>query len=685
MGFIDFERAKEKSSFLPITDLDVGNSKVRAAKKADNSLIKYPEAPKQPEPEPGYFDEDKALEGGLILPFTPQWRLLEMIGNSAAAGTGKIIGSILDSRRNEGIPAAQVEIIKSGTREELARMQQDLKTTQSSAAGEEMGDELLGIPGMTSSHGNFFEQSRYFSTAIPRMEAKIRKETDQTFAGSPELQSDVVEATQKAYKTSKDKVDAAYQKVEDLGDDSFRYDATGMRNNILTTLADEGIPEPVIRNIKRNLFYRERNLSPAEKGAQEMLPGLDKEFQESAAELTLLVPKSADRRRNILKEADKLLGILRTQKPKDRPVSLSSVNAAVKKYKSTKSRMEEVDALLPSMSDIGEKEFIRLIREVNRKRTVGGGDIGRNDLEEQRGLRRAKRMIEDHFEEATSKTNPGIAGHFKDARIEAAKKAQRFGQGNRGNENFPELGKMVKKPYTEGQEIDNEAQIASILKSPSKIRKVGGILDEESPGTTSKMAEEWLRNKLGVVRQGDRGLIDFKRADLPSLRNQLDAITSDERAMKFITETLGQEKSDNIQALHGMVSSVGTLVKEIYKEGTDRQIKTPGDYIKAATGKVDALRRSLKLAIDYFKDSGTVGNYGTDVMGKVSNLINRVQKSKGFVEKSRAATELERFMKTLKKSSPSIVQSAEAPNISMPEIGADTFQNLIDKGLDYGN
>jgi len=681
MGFINYKSPDSQlSPSLNITDLDIGNSEVKVAKTNDGTLIKFPEAPAQAEPEKPYFD-DQALEGGLVLPFTPMWRLLETSGNMAAKGAGKIIGSIMDMSRNKGIPAQTSDIIKGGTREELYNIEQTLKNVGKTEAGDELGDELLGIPGMTPSQGNFFERGRYFNTAIPRMESKIRKETKKIFSGSPELQEGVVNATQKAYKMTDDKVKAAYQKVEDMGDDAFRYDARPMRDNILKTLADEGFPEPVIRNIKRNLFYRERNLSPAQKGAQKMLPKLDDEFQEAATDLTLMVPNAADGRKNVLKEAEKLVEILRIQKPADRSVGLSELNAAIKKYKSTKTRMEDVDALLPDMDNIGEKEFIRLIREVNRKKNVGGGDMGKYDLEEQAGLRRAKGMIEDYFEMATSKTNPGISGYFKEARKEYAQKVQRYGHANRGNENFPELGKMVKKPYEAGQEIDNEAQVGSLLNSTAKIKHVGGILDEVQPGTTKQMANEWLSNKLGTVRQGDRGLVDLERADLPSLRNQLDDIVSDDRAMKFITDTLGPEKAAEINALHGMVSSVNSLVKEVAKEGMGRTAKTPMEYIKEGTGKMSTLGRTLKIAVDYFKDSGTTGKYGTEVMQRVSQLVERVQKSKGYVEKSRAATELETFLKGLKKTSPAITQQAEAPDLSVPDIGSDSFDQLVNKGF----
>jgi len=320
--------------------------------------------------------------------------------------------------------------------------------------------------------------------------------------------------------------------------------------------------------------------------------------------------------------------------------------AAIKKYKSTKDRLVNTEGLLPNFDEVGEKEFIRLIREVNRKKFVGGGDMGKYDMEEQRGLTMAKRMIEDYFEKATAETNPTIAPLFKEARKTYAEKIRRFGPQNRGNDNFPELGRMVKDKFAEGQDIDVEKQIQNMLKSPMKIKHIGKILDEQNPGMGKEIAEEWLYKKLGTVRQGENSLVDLNRADLPGLRNQLDDIVSDERSMKFIEETLGKDKALELQSLHSMTSALNTLVKDITKEGGDVVGKSAWEAISETEGKLgfNKLSKTIKMIGDFYRDSGSAGGYSTQVMGRATEYIKRIQQSNSDYEKAMAAQELKTFV-----------------------------------------
>ena len=583
-----------------------------------------------------HFSEEElgGLEYGEPIPLTKTFKLMDMLGNKtidALLKVGAIPGKLLNQR---GISQRTVDQIKGGSDESLEQMQKTLEFTKSA----KYGDEVLGVESLGGVSDNFFEKSRFYSQRVPEIEADLRKKTNSLFPGATKLQDDITKAVDDEYKIMDAKVNKAYKDVEDLGDETISYNATPMREDILKTLRDEGYPEPVIRNIKRNLFYQERNLTDAEKGAQRILPGLDEGVETSAAELGVLVPKGTDGRKDLLNEAKKKADELRATPKENRDIKLVDLNSAIKTYEQALDARTSTEALLPNLDNINEKEFMRLIQEINRKKFVGGGDMGKYDMVEQQGLTKAKRMVEDYFEAQTASTNPGISEKFKKARRTYAEKIKRFGPQNRGAPDLPELGKLVKDDYREFQDLDSEAQINSLLKSPRKIETIGKILDEQNPGTTKKMAEEWLNKELGVVKQGETRLFDEDRVDTQGLRDQLDSIVSDTRKMEFITKTLGPEKAQSIKSLHRTTAALDTFTKSIKKEDGARGIKSASDEI----GWTKPLK-TLKILKDYINDSGSSGAYSTEVMDRVSSLIKRTQ-TDNVVKKARAMDELNYFV-----------------------------------------
>ena len=566
----------------------------------------------------GYLKEEP-LEGGVVLPFTPQWRLLNKAGEAAVGGAGKVISELFDMFKTRGMPQHVVDMIKNGSPEELQGM---LKTLKSSTSAH-FGDDLLGKNALGDVADNFFAQRRFFSTRVSSIESEIRKKTEELFPGSKNLQKDLNEAVQKSYKASSDKVNSAYKTVEDLGDDAYRYNVADMREGLLVKLREEGYPEPVIRNIKRNLFYIERNLTKAERGAQKSLVKLDDEVEQAALDMATRLPG----KKQSLSNAEDHLRALRTTHPKSRSLELrqeiKALDDSIKNFKSVTKKYKDTEAMLPDFDEVGEKEFIRLIREVNRKKFIGGGDIGKYDMEEQRGLSMSKRYIENYFEKATETTNPGIAPAFKSARATYVEQLKKFGAGNKGNTNFPELGKMVEDKFNLGADISLDKQISSMMKSPYKLKEIGKILDKETPGMSTKLAEEWLNKELGVVRQGDRYLLDFKRVDLNSLGAQLDTIVSDPRKMGFIEMSLGKEKALEVESLHNVTKSLGSLVKSISKDGQN-SISAWESIMQQKGGLgLSKVSRGIKLLIDKLQDTGIGGSYSREVMDRTATYIDR--------------------------------------------------------------
>jgi len=585
-----------------------------------------------------FGQEDQPLEAGAPIPFAPTWRLYDKIGSAVLTGLGKVGGAIASMYRNRGVPQYITDVIKYGSDDEIRGMQQVLKNRSTS----EFGDELLfGGTGKPMVSDNFFERRRFFNTRVPRIESQVRETTEQMFKDNPELQKIVSDAVDKTYGSYDDAVKSAYKKVEELGNDKFKYNVEDLRENLLADLADKGVPEEVIRNVKRNLFYLERNLTPAQRSAQRQLPKLEEAYEDASSELAQLIPG----RKSSIKSAKDRLAILEHSGDK---AEAAALRKAIKKAETAKTAIDKTFEVLPDLKNVGEKEYIRLIDQINRKKFVGGGDISKNDLEEQKALTYAKRYIEDFFEKQMADTNPELVPAFKAARKTYADKIKQFGPQNKGNKFYPELGRMVPDNYNSGKEIDIGNQIDTLLKSPYKIKQIGEVLEKQNPGISKQLVDEWLNRQIGVIKQGDRNLLDLKRVDLPSLREKLDLLVSDPRKMRFIEDMYGPQKAKQVEALHSTVSALKNLVDDIGKEGAGS--KSAWEVLSETEGKLglNKLGKSISLIRDFLMDKGAVGGkYSTEVLDRIGGLLKRRTDAKTAMEKSRAEQVLQRYLEDM--------------------------------------
>ena len=630
---------------------DVREANLAIKKKVQNEgFVTYPELSKeqvegkdlQGPRKPAFAPV--GLEMGEPIPFTPTFRLVDMIGSAALKGLRNVKNAATEIVTTRGMGQSEIDLIKGSDGPRLDQISASIKGSESNL----YGDELMGQDPLSSVSNNFFDRRSFFSSRVPGIQAEIRERTEQLIPGAPELQKEISAAVQTAHTKAQQKVKAAYDKVEAAGDNTKEYSVGPMRENILIKLREKGVPEAVIRNIKRNLFYTERNLVASEKGALKMLPELDEAAEIAATKLRTQLPNYKDTRKDMYKAAEIELHGLKQSGAST--AKINKLQSAMDKYISTKSAVKDTEAILPEFDKLKEKDFIRLIREINRKKFVGGGDMGKYDEAEQQGLTYAKKMVEDYFEAATAKHNPEISGLFKDARKAYAQKVTRFGKGNRGSENLPELGKMVKKPFAEAEEVNTSQQIDNLLRSPVKIKEIGKILDEDTPGSGAKLAEEWLYSQLGTIKQGSRNVIDLKKADLTSLSTQLDNIVSNKRTMKFITETLGPKKAEELNSMFNVVSSLNSITKDITKAGDGQVTKGAFEYIGAGSNLPSQMARSVHMIKDLLTRTGGQGKYSREVMDRAVKLIERVKKSRTAMEQSQARQELKSWTEQLLES-----------------------------------
>ena len=560
--------------------------------------------------------EEQALEYS-ILPGTPLGHAANKTGEVAFGLLAKSYGILKNFYQTKGMSQENVTMI------ETAYHNGDLKTLKA------IEDKLFGI--QRQKHGNdalvgenetafmptnFFERRRFYTSRVPDIKAQMLDEIEQIVPGSSNLNKLVDDAVQKYYGKSKKIYKDAYKKVDDAGDDKFRYNFKDMREDLLNKLREDHVPEPVIKAIKRNLFYHERNLTPVQKGALKRLNSMSDNGVIEAAELKVATATTG------------------TQ---------AKANA-VEKLARLKAEEAKLTGIMPNLDELGEKEFIRLIDEVNRKKNISGADISKGDTEEMRGLQNAKRYLEDAFEKATLETNPDIAPLFKNARREFARHVGIFGQRNQGNANFPELGKMVKKPFDQGSEISVGEQIDSMLKSPMKIKEISRRLKEVDEEAPKQIAEEWLARRLGNTKLSQTGVLQKEGADLQSLVTQLSNVVSDKKGMEFIGEILGPQRVKDLKSQFSLVSGLKKFADDMTKKGDGKNLQSAGSYIMDGKGVLTRTGRTIKMLIEKFKDKGGDGGYSREILEKTQKLVETYQKKIGTNRQHQAERDLARWL-----------------------------------------
>ncbi len=555
-----------------------------------------------------------------------------------------------------GLPRTVANAVKNGDVEAMTRY---LKTIEE-LKGMKLGDEIF--TGGKSLSNNIFLQRKYYEETLGKVQEKIRGRIGKEFPNSPQLMDDMKTSFDGLEKVAYQKTQDKYQAVEDVSSD-LTYPIKDMKEQVLAELKEKGVPTEVYSEVKRNLEYIGRNMSPKQDAASKLLTGvetklsslsakrtgskselvkaqtkydklkteqsgklkkLEKQEQEALAEKKALneqlLTSPIKPPEGAIKANEDLIKSITTQK--DAAVKLMEntsglkaakelVNKHNRQYKTLKSQQQGYKDQLPETDYVTEKEFMRMIKRFNEK-TRTGGNLSTADRQVTSSLQLAKRRTQEAFEKATKEHNPEVYNKFMDAQTTYKEYAEVFGSKT-------DIGSVT--------DVDDATQVfETIMQSPHKVQKFAQLLKQNDPELAKDFANKYVTRQLGAVKEGERDLWDEKGIDLSSISSKLDNLINNPESKQFIIDNIGQAKFDEMETMFNITSGMKKVMDKIgYKGKLDDGF---WQYFTDADGTMNAMGRGLRFAVDGLRQ------FGAGIGKSETTLAELVKKNDGKLFKS---------------------------------------------------
>ena len=555
-----------------------------------------------------------------------------------------------------GIPRQIATAVKNGDTEAMTRYLKTIDELKSM----KLGDEIF--TGGKSLSNNIFLQRKYYEETLGKVKEKIRGRIGKEFPNSPQLMDDMKTSFDGLEKVAYQKTQDKYQAVEDVSSD-LTYPIKDMKEQVLAELKEKGVPTEVYSEVKRNLEYIGRNMSPKQDAASKLLTGvetklsnlsakrtgakselkkaqasydklkieqggklkqLEKQEQEALAEQkalnTQLLTSPTKPAAGAIKANEDLIASITTQK--DAAVKLMEntsglkaakelVNKHNRQYKTLKSKQQGYKDQLPETDYVTEKEFMRMIKRFNEK-TRTGGNLSTADRQVTSSLQLAKRRTQEAFENATKEHNPEVYKKFMDAQTTYKEYAEVFGSKT-------DIGSVT--------DIDDATQVfETIMQSPHKVQKFAQLLKQNDPELAKDFATKYITRQLGAIKEGERDLWDEKGIDLSSISSKLDNIINNPEGKQFVIDNIGQDKFDEMETMFNVTSGMKKVMDKIGHTG--KLDDGFWQYFLDAEGGMNSMGRGLRYVVDGIR------KFGADFGKSETTLAELVKKNDGKLFKS---------------------------------------------------
>jgi len=560
---------------------------------------------------------------------------LPLRGLKAMSNTRKIL------KAGEGMPQS----IYSRLRDKGSAKQiiDEIKTGKNIGLNQ---DESVGVLSQPMGKKNLWEKltgrnklklEKYYNDRLPTIERIFRRNLDDIVnVDRADLTTRVHEAANKLYKKLQSGVNAKYDVVKKLAKDDKFYDVSRLKENILKELRDEGLPESAVRAVKRSLFYKERNLTPAERGALKKLEDLDPLLDEAAADVAVLLPGRKRSIANANKELAALEHRWKVQGDETAKSKYKQLKEALQKYNSIDKQYSQYAEVLPEVDKLSQKEYIQLIQDLNDKSSYSRMAINTTDPRVQMTLNKAKRMVEDFFEQDLGLGE--LVTAYKDARKAAKAKIDIFGgYGGHGVKGLREMGNLVdtmSNRGTAGRSVEIQGIAETLANDPAKLRQFSKYVESVDPALGKDLTRRWLNKTIGVIGERGAQIGDPVRMDLKQLATRLSKVVNDPEAMRLVNSQLGAKEAARIQSLYRFSKYTDELVDTLYKEKGG--VLTRGDSL---------LSRLKQFGDELFYGKDLTPN--NEMLNKISEIAERRLKAKTMMEKTSAEQMLNDLLKAL--------------------------------------
>ncbi|RLA57964.1 MAG: hypothetical protein DRQ78_12830, partial [Epsilonproteobacteria bacterium] len=545
------------------------------------------------------------------------------------AGGIKALAPVIKYFKSRNASPETIDVLNNGTMEEKRNLLNTIKYNKKLGVVDEV------YTGGGSKSTNIHEQKRVLQQQKKDLNRNLRKSVEDDNPYDKNLAQDTQDIVQQSHDRAKIGVNDAYDAAEEATTSNL-YKVKEMKTKIIQDLIDKGADPKVINEVKANLDYSWRNLTPEDalkvKELGKLKTGRDTIVNNIAMANDKLKLRNKELKGWDKKRANQLKEYMDSGKATKRGIedfntktitgkqeiedNIGNLKSTIEQSKHNLSKKKEnigiVKSQLPDMDYASEQDFFRMIKKNNY-------DIRNNPAatKHEKSMTEAyvsvKKALYENFETLTKKHNPEAFEKFVNAQNITKEFHKKYGYDTI-------FGKVTDTP-------DIESLVSTVLRDKDKVVAMGKQLMEESPEQARRFAQAYITKNLGAIKEGKVALDGGKGLDLESLSGSLDNIVNDREMVDFIKSTMGQEKVDQLQAMFRTASGLKTMVDKAGFTGDFRGI---GDYME---GK--GLTGGALAGLRYLVDGLRIGMHKVGQIG-AGNTLKKAVNAEGVVATTKA-------------------------------------------------
>jgi len=536
------------------------------------------------------------------------------LGMGAGAVIGKLIeptmrvlgnagSAILDMWRLRGLPDNIKLAIKSGNDKELERILRELKISDDIGAGD------LPFGGKSSTTTNILEARRATGETgiVAQVERNSVRQADSILsrAKSTEVSAEALyEAVQHKAKTLKEPMKAAYDNSLKKASKTPQHDMTVTNQSIIDELKEGGAPDPVINYVMKQLYSKERHITPDQRKVQKAVKAAETKLDDLSNEYIL----GGSTNKNLEKQITALennIGGMKKTLPDDSPY-------------------------------YSELDIINAVRGITYKTDTAGADIGQADEKAQYFLDVARRSLGDKAGSLFETTGSPIYKEFQRANSLAVK-YYKYSTG------MNEIQQVLSK----GQVLPEET-LTNLMNNPVRLKQLIELTGDKELG--QELVNQTLAHTMKPKTQAIAGSLD--KLDMKATSKMLDTIFADKKLEEFFGKYLTKTQFNNVKGFRNVIASFDTMTDSLPPS------QTLGQYLTGAEGTLNTAGRFIKVMYDGL---GYAKNSLLD-LGGIKKFNSRIYPNTKVISQ---ATRI--ITRRLNKQGPAAPEGYQLPNLTPAE------------------